>query len=238
VAKTPKIYAVKKGRKPGLYDTWEECQAQVAGFAGAAFKAFAYRKDALAYLRGETPAEFSQPALLDVEPEPVRKASPAAEPEPGLKTVRLYSDGGAIHNPGPGGYGVVLEWEGRRRELSGGYRLTTNNRMELLGVIRGLEELKERAAVQVFTDSSYIVNAMRTGAAQRWRQASWKRKDGPVPNADLWERLLELAAGHFITFEWVPGHSGIPQNERCDRLAQAAARGSDLLDDSGFEAQR
>jgi ribonuclease HI len=155
-----------------------------------------------------------------------------------MNEVIIYTDGACIGNPGPGGYGVVLEYGGRRRELSGGYRRTTNNRMELLGVIRGLEELKERAAVQVYTDSSYIVNAMRTGAAQRWRQAAWKRKDGTVPNADLWERLLDLAAGHFITFEWVPGHSGIPQNERCDRLAQAAARGSDLLDDSGFEAER
>lgn len=235
MAKIAKFYVVKKGRKPGIYSTWEECQAQVSGFAGAAFKAFATRKDAQAYLRGEEPAEFAQSALFEIEAfQPQKAAEP--EPEEGLEKVRLFSDGGAIGNPGPGGYGVVLEWEGRRREVSAGYRLTTNNRMELLGVINGLEQIKERAAVRVFTDSSYIVNAMRTGAARRWRQANWKRKDGLVPNADLWERLLALAEGHHLTFEWVPGHSGIPQNERCDRLAQAAARGKDLLVDSGYES--
>lgn len=234
MAKTAKFYAVKKGRKPGIYATWEECQAQVAGFAGAAYKAFATRKDALAYLRGEEPAAFKQSALFEiVAAEPQKPVESAPE---GLKLVRLYSDGGAIGNPGPGGYGVVLEWEGKRRELSAGYRLTTNNRMELLGVINGLEQIKERAVVQVLTDSSYIVNAMRNGAALRWQQANWKRKDGPVPNADLWERLLALAQGHHLTFEWVPGHSGIPQNERCDRLAQAAARRKDLLVDSGYES--
>ncbi len=231
MAKTEKFYAVKKGRKAGIYTTWEACQAQVMGVAGAVYKSFARRTDAEAYLRGAEPAAFTQNALFELEAAPA-----ASEPEAGLEMVRLYTDGGAIGNPGAGGYGVVLEQDGRQREFSAGYRQTTNNRMELLAVISGLEQIEQRAAVRVLTDSSYIVNAMRSGAARRWQQAHWKRKDGAVPNADLWERLLSLADKHSITFEWVPGHSGIQQNERCDRLAQAAARGRHLLIDSGYEA--
>lgn len=229
MAKTGKYYAVKSGRKPGIYTTWEECAAQVTGYAGAAYKAFARLQDAQAYLKAGESESYVQPALLPLEPEP--------EPRPksaDLKPVTMYTDGGAQGNPGPGGFGVVLASGGARKELSGGYAHTTNNRMELLAVITGLEALKEPAAVTIFSDSSYIVNAMRNGIARRWQQQNWKRRDGPVPNADLWERLLALAAKHDLTFEWVPGHSGIPENERCDQLAVAAAARPDLPPDPGY----
>lgn len=235
MANVSKYYAVKKGRKPGIYTTWEECSAQVSGFAGAVYKSFSRRQDALAFLKGavEPPPVYSQPALLAVEP--VQPAAEKEDQETGLPQVTLYTDGGAINNPGPGGYGAVLLVDGQRKELSAGFRRTTNNRMEMMAVIAGLQALSERSAVKLFSDSSYVINALRTGAARRWRQQGWQRKDGPVPNADLWEHLLQQVERHQVSLEWVPGHSGIPENERCDWLAVHAARAANLPPDPGFE---
>ena len=138
-----------------------------------------------------------------------------------LKHVTLYTDGAASGNPGPGGYGVILEFQGKRKELSGGYRRTTNNRMELLAAIVGLEALKERCEVTLYTDSAYLVNAINEGWAQRWRAHGWMRnKNEPALNPDLWERLLRLCEQHEVHFVWVKGHAGHPENERCDQLAQ------------------
>lgn len=154
-----------------------------------------------------------------------------------MKEVVLYTDGACDINPGPGGYGAVLIHGRSRKELSGGRRLTTNNRMELLAVIKGLEALKEPCKVTVYSDSEYLVRAMTRGWAQRWKQRGWKRADRELAaNPDLWERLLALAQVHQTSFVWVKGHAGNPENERCDRLAVQARRLPNLPPDEGYEA--
>lgn len=153
-----------------------------------------------------------------------------------LKHVAIYTDGAASGNPGLGGYGVILEFQGKRKELSGGYRRTTNNRMELLAAVVGLEALKERCEVTLYTDSAYLVNALNEGWAQRWRAHGWMRnKNEPALNPDLWERLLRLCEQHEVHFVGVKGHAGHPENERCDQLAQEAARGINLPVDTAYE---
>lgn len=152
------------------------------------------------------------------------------------KQVTIYTDGACEGNPGPGGYGVVLLHAGGRRELSEGYRLTTNNRMELLAVIRGLEALKERCRVTLHSDSRYVIDGIEKGWAARWRANDWMRnKKEAAINSDLWGRLLDLCGAHDIKFRWVRGHSGVPENERCDRLAVEAARGKNLQADEVYE---
>jgi ribonuclease HI len=151
--------------------------------------------------------------------------------------VELYSDGACLGNPGRGGYGVILVHGDARKELSGGARLTTNNRMELLGVIKGMEALKEPCSVSVFSDSEYVIRAMKNGWARSWKANGWVKKDRkPALNADLWKRMLELCSEHEVQFQWVKGHAGHPENERCDRLAVAAANLPDLPVDEGYEA--
>ena len=170
---------------------------------------------------------------------------PAACPAPGadyqylddaVKRVTIYTDGACIGNPGPGGYGAVILFGRHRKEISGGYRRTTNNRMELLAAIEALAVLTEQCAVVLHSDSEYVVNAMNKGWAKRWQAQGWKRgKRGKAANADLWQALLDLTAAHRVTFSWVPAHSGVPENERCDRLANAAARGPVLRTDTAYE---
>jgi ribonuclease HI len=153
-----------------------------------------------------------------------------------IKEVTVYTDGGCIDNPGPGGFGAVLIYGKHRKELSGGYRLTTNNRMELLAVIRALEALKIRCRVTVYSDSQYVVNGLEKGWAARWRANDWWRnKEERAQNPDLWDRLLRLYEFHEVRFKWVRGHAGNTENERCDELARAAARGPNLAVDSVYE---
>lgn len=154
------------------------------------------------------------------------------------KHVTIYTDGGALKNPGPGGYGAVLMYGDHRRELSGGFRHTTNNRMELLAAIEALRALKEPCVVTLHTDSRYLVDAIEKGWAKRWRARGWKRNEKePALNPDLWAILLDLCAQHEVAFVWVRGHSGISENERCDALAQAAARQPNLPPDAVYEAE-
>ena len=142
----------------------------------------------------------------------------------GLKRVDIYTDGACLKNPGPGGYGVVLQYGPHRKELSGGFRLTTNNRMELYAAIAALRALKNPCEVRLFSDSKYVVDAMRQGWARRWRDNGWWRnKANKAVNSDLWAELLELCEQHHIEFFWVKGHAGILENERCDSLAETAA---------------
>jgi len=137
---------------------------------------------------------------------------------PSLKSVTLYSDGSSLGNPGPGGYGGILEYKGKRREFSGGEAHTTNNRMELRGVIEGLKMLKEPCAVEVVTDSSYVAKAIN-----EWLPG-WVRRDfKKVKNPDLWREYLAAAAPHRVHATWVRGHAGHPENERCDELARTEA---------------
>lgn len=153
------------------------------------------------------------------------------------KHIIIYTDGSAIGNPGPGGYGVVLRYGEHVRELSGGFRRTTNNRMEILAAIEGLRALKEPCTVTLHSDSQYLVDAITKGWVKRWQSKNWMRnKDERALNVDLWLQLLPLLEEHTVTFVWVRGHVGNPDNERCDVLAKQAAAQSDLPPDEGYEA--
>ncbi len=158
-------------------------------------------------------------------------------PQPASRPpIFLYTDGAASGNPGPGGYGVVLKCAGRRKEMSGGFARTTNNRMELLAVITGLEAVKwDNAVVEVYSDSTYVVKAVTEGWLGNWERRGWKK----VKNVDLWIRFLEVYRRHRVSFHWLKGHAGHPENERCDALAVdagagAVARGEILPEDSGY----
>ena len=153
------------------------------------------------------------------------------------KAVTIYTDGACSGNPGPGGYGTVLQYGEHRKELSGGFRKTTNNRMELLAVIKGLQALKHPCEVTVFSDSKYIVDAVNKGWAERWQANGWKRnKRDKALNPDLWARLLKLLDIHTVSVRWVKGHAGNPGNERADALAVAASHDDNLAIDEGYEA--
>ena len=152
-------------------------------------------------------------------------------------TVYAYSDGSAIGNPGPGGYGVVLTYQNARKELTEGFRRTTNNRMELLGAIVALEALRRPSKVILFTDSKYVVDGFSEGWAAKWRSNGWRRGNrGRALNPDLWARLLDVVAKHDATFKWIRGHSGHPENERCDQMANSAAKGQNLSIDREYES--
>ena len=139
-----------------------------------------------------------------------------------MKTVELFTDGACSGNPGPGGYGIVLRYGTVEKELSGGDASTTNNRMELSAVIVGLSALKEPCKVILTTDSRYVVDAVTKGWVYGWKKRGWVKADKkPALNSDLWEKLLPLLEKHDVTFNWVRGHAGHPENERCDRLAVA-----------------
>jgi ribonuclease HI len=160
-----------------------------------------------------------------------------------LRKVVIYTDGAAEPNPGPGGYGVVLIHGGHRKELSGGVRRSTNNRMELLAAVHGLRALKTLCEVTLYSDSRYLVDAMTSGAARKWEAREWWRNTREkVPNADLWEELLHLCATHRVEFRWLRGHAGIPENERCDVLAMDIVKRGQSGDlslpaDEGYEEQ-
>lgn len=149
--------------------------------------------------------------------------------------VEIYTDGAASGNPGPGGYGVVMKYKGQRKELSQGYRLTTNNRMELMGVIVGLESLKKESLdVVIYSDSKYIVDAVNLGWLKNWLKIHFKGK----ANVDLWLRFLEVYKKHRVKLVWVKGHASNVENNRCDELAVAAGKSGHLLTDSGYEASK
>lgn len=158
-----------------------------------------------------------------------------SNPESGKSSVTIYTDGAAEPNPGPGGYGIVLISGKHRLELSGGFKRTTNNRMELLGVIVALESLKRPCVVNLYSDSKYVVDSVKRGSLQRWERANWQRgPNQPVKNIDLWKRYLAASKQHNVIFHWVKGHAGIEENERCDVLAVAATKGDDLAVDIGY----
>lgn len=137
-----------------------------------------------------------------------------------MKTVDIFTDGACKGNPGPGGWGAILRYQGKEKEISGGEKNTTNNRMEIIALIESLRLLKESCNVNIYSDSQYVCNAISKGWAEKWRKNGWKRdKTKPALNVDLWEILLELCEKHKVHMHWVRGHAGHPENERCDRLA-------------------
>ncbi|MDH5367521.1 MAG: ribonuclease HI [Cyclobacteriaceae bacterium] len=146
--------------------------------------------------------------------------------------ITIYTDGSSRGNPGPGGYGVVLKYKEHRKEISEGFRKTTNNRMELLAVIVGLESLKNpQSNVMVYSDSKYVVDSVEKGWIWGWVKKGFVKKKNP----DLWKRFIAIYKQHNVKFTWVKGHAGIPENERCDELAVDAAEGSNLPADQGYE---
>lgn len=148
-----------------------------------------------------------------------------------MKKVEIYTDGACSGNPGPGGYGTILKYGKQTKELSAGYIHTTNNRMELMAIIKGLEALKEPCKVTIYSDSRYIVDAINKGWLQSWIKRNWIRgKNEPVKNVDLWKKLAELMKKHKVQFFWIKGHNGISENERCDQLAVQAAANPTLKD--------
>ncbi len=152
-----------------------------------------------------------------------------------VQKVTLYTDGACLGNPGPGGYGIVLIEGDDRQELSGGFQLTTNNRMEMMAAIVGLKVLKQKSKVTLYSDSKYVVDAIEKGWAKRWQANNWKRnKKDLALNPDLWEQLLELCSQHKVKFEWVKGHAGNAENECCDRLAVQASKQKNLPPDFGY----
>ena len=145
--------------------------------------------------------------------------------------IIIHTDGAAKGNPGPGGYGVVLQYQGHRKELTKGYRLTTNNRMELLAVIVGLEAIKKDGwEVLIYSDSKYVVDAIEKGWLWQWEKTGFKKKK----NIDLWKRFIPLYKKHQVKFKWLKGHAGHPENERCDYLAVKSAEGPGLHEDLGY----
>ncbi len=154
-----------------------------------------------------------------------------------IPNIKLYSDGGAEPNPGKGGFGVILSYKGIKKEFFRGYKLTTNNRMELMGVIFGLERLKKKSNVDVYTDSNYVVEGINKGWAKKWKENNWIRsKNQKAINSDLWDRLLNAISKHNVKFHWVKGHAGHPENERCDTLANYGIHSSNQLEDEGYIA--
>lgn len=236
-----KFYAIAAGHRPGIYNNWPEAQAQVHGFPGAVYKGFPSLAEAEAWLRSPSYRPGAGRPTGSPRPAPAPRASaPPAGTAPKAGEVTIYTDGGAIYNPGPGGYGVVQIYEGVEQERSGGFRLTTNNRMELMGTIVALRELEYRdKPVTLYSDSSYVVNGINKGWAQGWRKRGWIKSDRqPAVNPDLWAELLDLLSDLQVTFKWVKGHSGNPFNERCDQLAVANARRENLPADPGYKDEK
>jgi len=236
------FYAVVRGRQPGIYDRWfgkNGAQEQVQGYTGARYKGFAALSEAINWFTdlsgGQEPQIFTHRKRTDT-PRESHPRDHQQHLEAGK--VVIYTDGGTLNNPGPGGYGVVILAGNQRKELSGGFRLTTNNRMELMACIVGLQTLKKKSPVVLYSDSRYVVNGINQGWARRWKANRWMRtKKEKAENVDLWKQLLALCDYHDVEFVWVRGHAGTTENERCDQLANAAARGKDLPVDAGYERQ-
>ena len=142
-----------------------------------------------------------------------------------MKTVQIYTDGACSGNPGPGGWGAILIYGNKKKEISGGEPSTTNNRMELISVITALETLREPCKVELSTDSQYVANAINKGWLASWRKTGWKRKGGPLKNIDLWQKLTPLLETHDVTFTWIKGHADNEHNNRADALAVSAVQG-------------
>ncbi len=222
-----KFYAVAKGIKTGIFTTWPEAERQVRGVAGAMYKSFKTREEAENFINNPS---YGQKKSSGKSSGSAGKGSVASPKTYSEDTIVVYTDGGAIGNPGPGGYGAVIK-DGK--QFSGGYNLTTNNRMELMAVIVVLEFLQgEKNPIVLHSDSRYVLNGITKGWAKGWKKRGWKKSDGnPAVNPDLWARLLDLLPGLNIKFQWVKGHAGDPLNEACDQLANSTARTQGLPDD-------
>ncbi len=200
---------------------------------------FTNLKDAKGYQKERPGSTYSVFNRMPAKIPPIK----TAEKKPGQMTVNesssitIYTDGSALGNPGPGGYGVVMLIDGANLELSEGYRHTTNNRMEMMAVISALETLEDTdRPIKIHSDSKYTLDGITKGWARNWRKKGWKKGDGkPAKNPDLWERMLNLVDRfQDLSFQWVKGHAGDPLNERADELANGAAQKGSLFEDIGY----
>lgn len=250
-----RFYAVVKGRKPGIYRQWfgeNGAEIQVRGFSGAVYKGFPTEIEAQRWMEQklalasnpansalEAKQEQLPPALPIVArnaPAPQSQVKSSSRQRPNIeKNYVIYTDGACKNNPGNGGYGVVILHDGRRAEYYGGYAQTTNNRMELMACIVGLEHVPTGSKVTLYSDSTYVVNGIQKGWAKRWRSRGWLKSDGkPAENSDLWARLLDLCEKNSVNFIWLRGHVGDIENERCNTLAQMAATLPNNPPDPGY----
>ncbi len=250
-----KYYAVARGHKPGIYKEWygeNGAESQINGFAGALYKGFSSLKEAEVWFsevrksgletgnwKLETGNSKAKKKSGAKKKKCENRCSKSETDQQDTKRVFIYTDGGCINNPGPGGYGVVLLYRKHRRELFGGFRRTTNNRMELMACIVGLNALKWKCSVTLYSDSKYVVNGIEKGWARRWRANLWMRNETEAAeNADLWEQLLCRCQAHDVKFVWVKGHAGNRENECCDKLATLSASKKDLPPDEAYESGR
>jgi ribonuclease HI len=242
MAQKKKYYAVAVGRSTGVFTRWfgqGGAQGLVDGYPGAVYKGFASLEEARAFVKANEGKKRKPPSAAKSRGGALGKQKTAGTRIASAKKGRIliYTDGGALNNPGPGGYGVVIIDGGNTRELSKGFRRTTNNRMELLACIAGLSAIQQPSAIVLHSDSQYVVNGITKGWARKWRANGWvKSNKQPALNADLWDRLLKLCDKHEVAFRWVKGHAGIAGNERCDELATQAASGRNLAVDAGYES--
>ena len=227
-----------RGFKPGIYDAWygdDGAEIQVKGFSNPIYKGFKSFKEAQKWMdsfegNGEIIYERTATTYLS--------QITYSEIENSGANVIIYTDGGSLGNPGPGGFAAVIIKGKKIYEISGGYRLTTNNRMELMACVSALESIKPQSSVILYSDSRYVVDAIAKGWAKRWQANSWMRnKTEPAKNSDLWKRLLDLCDQSSVDFKWIKGHANIPGNERCDQLAKQAAMSNELTPDEIFEKE-
>lgn len=208
-----KFYAVKSGRHIGIYDSWAECEKEVKGFAGAKFKSFDDKNEALAFINGDE--NYSS------------KTGDNSMEDEDNSDFLIYTDGSCLKNPGgAGGWAaIVIDMStGEAKELSGGEKITTNNRMELSAAFFALNSIEAGSKVTLITDSQYLKNAFTKNWLANWKKRNWKTAAGTdVKNRDLWEKLCAEVSGRKLKFEWVKGHAGNPFNERCDLLAKSEA---------------
>ena len=241
MAKKKKYYAVAAGRATGVFTQWfgdGGAEKLVRGYNGAVYKGFPTIEEARAFLTANE-GRTKKP-LRAAKKRSATHAKPRAAARQPLPAkdgrIVIFTDGGALNNPGPGGYGVVIVNNGKTKELSKGYRRTTNNRMELLACIVGLGAIKKASSILLYSDSQYVVNGITKGWARKWKANGWvKSNKEPALNPDLWDQLLKLCNKHDVTFQWVKGHAGIAGNERCDQLATQAASGGNLAVDKEYE---
>lgn len=243
--KTKQIYIVVKGRQPGIYFKWfgvGEAEEQIKEYPDAIYKGFFTKEEAINWLK-----EFPLETLNCIAPNLVEFTASENETDnsPSIKEmvndflsngmVVIFTDGCAIRNPGPGGYGVILKYKQYQKELTGGYRNSTNNRMEIYACIAGLKALKQESNVVIISDSKYVVDSISQGWVNQWKAAGWKKRNNEnAENSDLWEQLLELTDHHKVDFRWIRGHNNTLENERCDRLAKEYALRNDLPIDIGY----
>lgn len=231
-----KFYVVWRGHQEGIFDSWAECKSKIDGFKGAKYKSFPTFEEAKsAFEHGsETKIASNKSRDKDVNKQHIEDLLNAGK-------VVIFTDGGALGNPGVGGYGVVMRFRIKDKtylkELKKGFRETTNNRMELLGVIDALKSMKDPSKeIELFSDSKYVVDAITKKWARSWQSKGWvKSNKEKAKNIDLWEDFLSIEDSYNVNYNWVKGHAGIAENERCDELAGEAMRGDEHFIDAEYE---